>query len=377
MMRAIILILMILIHAAGAASVNERQQIIRERLHAKRQKTYDQEMSTRRLKSDKSSKSTKAGRRSYHNIFVHDEGNMDSTTLSHMRLVDNTSEHKSEPPERNAPKSASEEEPCPEFENRDPFYNQYQNLYGNNKATETDSVTVTDSVLGDINESNVHGSEGTSRGTWKYATLGMGSILCVAILALFRKQSLKRQKGKFGSKGDQENSTMLTTIDCTVPLDETGGYSTSGTTSTFSRLNSNKAYSELEEVAAPRGEPSMDFGSIAPHDPTTASATASSLLSSNLDLSESLQSNEEAFGNIDEYEVEYYDDDIETENYYEEENEDDEYYYDYEIEDPDTEEIDDRDMEEGTLSWEEEEYLSTIDEESYAGSSGVVYVGDV
>ena len=170
---------------------------------------------------------------------------------------------------------------------------------------------------------------------------------------------------------------MLTTIDCTVPLDETGGYSTSGTTSTFSRLNSNKAYSELEEVAAPRGEPSMDFGSIAPHDPTTASATASSLLSSNLDLSESLQSNEEAFGNIDEYEVEYYDDDIETENYYEEENEDDEYYYDYEIEDPDTEEIDDRDMEEGTLSWEEEEYLSTIDEESYAGSSGVVYVGDV
>ena len=372
MMRAIILL--ILIHAATvAASVNERQQIIRERLPAKRRKTYDQEKSNRRLKSDKSSKSTKAGRRSYHNIFVHDEGNMNSTTLSHMRLVDTTSKHTSEPPERNAPTSASEEEPCPEFENRDPFYNQYQNLYGNNKATETDAVIVTDSV----NESNTYDSEGTSRGTWKYATLGMGSILCVAILALFRKRSLARRRGKFDSKGDQENSTMLTTIDCTVPLDETGGYSTSGTTSTFSRLNSNKAYSELEEVAAPRGEPSMDFGSIAPHDPTTASATASSLLSSNLDVSESLQSNEEAFGNIDEYEVEYFDDDIETENYYEEENEDDEYYYDYEIEDPDTEEIDDRDMEEGTLSWEEEEYLSTIDEESYAGSSGVVYVGDV
>lgn len=431
---------------------NQSQQIVRGQRSAKLRNSYEQRKvgkslrhepsrtATRRLKSDKSIKSKKGAHRSFkHNIFMHDEGKMNSTeietTLNQMRMVDNLSKHTSEPLERNAPtyapaptdyqasgrvptrqrdddvpptrtgasgpidkyagsSSTTEvEEPCPEFENRDTYYLSYQNLYENNKGTETgndqidgndnavfftndkEEASNQDTILGDINEINVNimdsfEEEGNSRAAWKYVMLVVGFILCGAVLALFlRKRSRTAKSDNFGLSGGKESSIMLDPIDSTVPLDETGGYSdtggysASGMNTGFSRLNSNKAYSELEEVASPVRLPSMDFGSIAPHDPATESAAASSLQSSHLDMSSSLQSNEEeAFGNIDEYEDEDFDDDIETEHVFEE---DDEYYYDYEIEDPEEEEIDDGDMEEGTLSWDEEEYLSTIEEESY------------
>ena len=205
--------------------------------------------------------------------------------------------------------------------------------------------------------------EDGSSESWKYVLLGVGSLLLAVFAAFVHFRSSKPDL--YGYAGGKDGSVIVEPIDDTIPLDQSGGYSGSGANAGYSRMNSKESYSQFEDTASPLTESSLDFGSFEGHDPSTQSTPFGPPLSP-LYSDQSYESSEEGrLGNIDNYtDDEDYDDDIDNENDVDEEDDDDIYLYDYEVEDPDTDEIDGLDMEESTLSWEEEEYLSTIEEES-------------
>ena len=140
-------------------------------------------------------------------------------------------------------------------------------------------------------------------------------------------------------------------------------------------MNSTKSFTNYEQsIKAP-----VDFGNFERQDASRMSPRVNSRVKVNSPPQSPLESASSGSrslyesteeGNIEEYDDdEEYDEELEESNVFDEEYEDDEEYLSHdetfdeeELEEEDK--IDETDMEESTLSWEEEEYLSTIDEES-------------
>lgn len=309
----------------------------------------------------------------------------------------------------------SDEDPCDEMDERETIYNQYQVYDENNMAmnmgseqssSDTNHVAVTDGtdhavvdhaqleespvsrpvtrpaldgdedkeevgIEQDIMNNEQFVEDSRKEGTWKYVVLGIGSLLVIAFAVFFRFRSKNPDLYSY-AKGGKRNSAMLEPIDNTVPLDQTGGKSG------YSEMNSTKSFTDYEEKIRATPDGSVDFALSERHDPRIQPIRLNSPPLSPLGSSGSrslYESGEEGqYGNIEDYDdEEYYDDEIEDEHVIDEESGDEEYTYDYELEEEEEEEemeltgqeeaIDELDMEESTLSWEEEEYLSTIEEE--------------
>jgi len=454
-------------HEDAMGSEDEQPQTVQHRtVHRRRQDLYqiNSRNSSRRLKSAKSSKTSKDGSARHHNIFIHDNNHdgplseqiTNSTQLTNftqMRMTDSFSQHTTAPLERNVatyvpmpapiviPTSApvplptragndvnpptrsgiSEpvdivdiEDPCDEMEERETIYSQYlaNNDDGNNDVAVTDdteevvtdqetvpvanneemikdpvtrpplkaddpedeAVTdqetdiieqiIQDSASGDKHQRN----DSNSSEAWKYVLVSIGALLLIAF-AIFLKFR-KPKQDIYGYKGGRGDSIIMDPIDSTIPLDQTDGAN-----SGYSEMNSTKSFTDYEKsLKAP-----VDFGNFERHDPSRMSPRVNSrvkVISPPQSPLESASSGSRSLyestdeGNIEEYDDDdEYDDELEESNVFDEEYGDDEEYLSYdetfdEEEFEEEDKIDETDMEESTLSWEEEEYLSTIEEES-------------
>jgi hypothetical protein len=251
------------------------------------------------------------------------------------------------------------------------------------QETKEDEGIIEDPAPIDYNEGNdglssFESEEDASKQTWKYVLIGLGSscLLFVALAMFLRRRSPKFNEYIFA--GDKDGDANLETIDNTTVLDQTGVYSG------YSRMNSTKSFPDFEDTKSDTPEPSLDYA-FEPHDPHTKSSSNQSLGSKSMyEFEEEVQ-----MGNIDNYADDYADDDDDDidddddgidEDIFDDDEDDDIYLYNYDYEiddsnkegdddpyiedDPNTEEVDATSMEESTISWEEEGYLSTIDEES-------------
>ena len=251
--------------------------------------------------------------------------------------------------------------------------------------------------------------------TWMHVLIGLGTscLFCVALAIFLRHRSQKFNA--YHSAGGKDGDVVLEAIDNIIPVDQTGGYSG------YARMNSTKSYADFEDIPSDAPDPSHDFA-FERHDPCTITPSDQSFGSKSMYESEG----EEQMSNIDDDEDDYADeyidedegidddiDDDDNEDFflykYDDENDDsstaeanDPYIEDepstaevddpYTVnepstvevddpytgddpsteedddpsieDDPNTEENDDASMEESTISSEEEECLSTIDEES-------------
>ena len=306
-------------------------------------------------------------------------------------------------------------DPCDEMEERDSIYSQYlaNNDDGNNDVTGTDDTEevvtdqgtppvanneqmikdpvtrpplnaddkeeeevvtdketdiieqlIQDSVSGDKHQ----GNDPNSREAWKYVLVSVGALLLI-VFAIFLKFR-KPKQDIYGYKGGRGDSIIMDPIDNTIPLDQTDGGN-----SGYSEMNSTKSFTNYEQsIKAP-----VDFGNFERQDASRMSPRVNSRVKVNSPPQSPLESASSGSrslyesteeGNIEEYDDdEEYDEELEESNVFDEEYEDDEEYLSHdetfdeeELEEEDK--IDETDMEESTLSWEEEEYLSTIDEES-------------